>query len=224
MAIAETLEKAIEKAQQAVVILEQIEQIPLPRNIKEAIAEQWVLEALVIGVRTDETYGKDSLIKDRSRCIRLGLALEIFEGLEDKMLEGEVTDRRAIVFRIVPLAYNAWELIKANAETIWQAVQIIVVLLWEQLGHVVTTGLPTGSFFKELAEMWEWFKFTVMASILGIVGTVFVSMMGVADAAAITDHFRKTIKLARRAVQDAETAALPQRNVKRVYRRKESRL
>lgn len=219
VAIAEKIDFALKEAQDAIFLLEELQKIPLPRTINQAVTEEWLLEAAIINFGAAESYAVDVRNKDRARAIPMRKAIQIIEDFEDAILENQIVSPKSILGGGWAAIRGIFDFMITNANSIWEIVKLLIYELWK----AVVAADPT-EILDAIAAMWERFKFTTMAILLGVIGSVIALFLVAANVPAIAGNFRAVTKLAAKACEAARKGALQQGSGPRVYRRKEARL
>lgn len=172
-----------------------IESTPIPDSIRDGIKDKWELAVDAMEVSVTLAYLPEDRHRDRQRLVRFGDVIQLLQEMESELVEKLVKDEADLIFAKVRRGVAAVKWLGAN----WTNLGEILHVIWEFIES-------TYAFF---AAAIPFLVSHVLAALAIPAFTIFaVKALKVRDG--YPDRMRKL--------------ALPQRRVKRVYRRKISRL
>lgn len=101
----------------------------VPKNIKEAIASGWQLEAQAVVVEWLLAYGPQQRKKDHQRLMYLQDALTLIEEWEEKLIVDQVLDPIDITWKLIGVWPRLVQTVWVNKAVIWAAVKEVFQLV-----------------------------------------------------------------------------------------------
>lgn len=224
MAQSKTIEESLAEIRELIRTYEEVSGTEIPRSVQEARKQGWQLIPKGIVIAGLTAYEHDERKADSTRVIPLPVALQILEDFEDGLITKTVLNPKQIfvrkvrgLVRIVRALANGipllWDLAKATVD-LWDILDLLAYLA--RLGFVTdffSANSRSRAFVETMFELMTRFGVLMITSAL---------------AALALPVFNRTVLDVEKErefwVAKARKAALPQRNQRRVWRRKVSRL
>lgn len=190
-----TLAKAIERLEHLHDSYVALGKVPVPDSIKAAVKEKWELTQDVLQVGVVMAYLPHERKADSKRLIRFGDALEALQDLEEELVDRLVKDEADLIFKKLNSYVKAAKWLADN---------------WNRLDLI----------FKAVIEFFHQTYRYFVAAIPLLIENVLIALSLPAFALMAT----RALKARDKFPVALRKKALPQRTVKRVFRRKIARL
>jgi len=219
-----TLEEIIKQGEELIRIYEEVTQTEIPRSVQAARKEKWQLLPKGIAVAGLVRYAQDEIRVDGTRVISLPVALQIIEDFEDGLLSKTVKNPKQIfvskVRNLVGIVRGTatalpllWDVVK-ELISVWDILDLLAYLA--RLGFITDLFDPNSrlrAFAEAVFELCTRYLVFLLSAML----SAFAVPLFSATVVAVEKEREFWVARMRR-------AALPQRNQRRVWRRKVSRL